>query len=133
MSEGTKHDSGKPRMSLLDPLFLTTVAQVLTFGVKKYEAHNWRGGLEVSRLMDAAMRHLNAFNDGEDLDPESGISHLGHAACNLMFALRMLKDRPDLDDRYKKPEPAPISERDKRNDLFLSIYAKEYVSKFFPK
>jgi hypothetical protein len=94
-------------MSLLDPLFLTTVSQVLTFGAQKYAAHNWRKGLEVSRLLDAALRHLNAFNDGQDLDPESGISHLGHASCCLMFAMRMVQDRPELDDRYK-PETKEV-------------------------
>lgn len=66
----------------------------------KTGAHNWRNGLSSSRVLDAALRHIASFNDGEDVDPESGVSHLAHAACNLMFALRMLKDRPDLDDRY---------------------------------
>jgi len=97
---GSKFDAGKPRMSLIDPLFLTALAEVLTFGANKYAAHNWRKGIEVSRLMDAAMRHINSFNDGQDLDPESGKSHLGHAGCCLMFALRMAQDE-EMDDRYK--------------------------------
>jgi hypothetical protein len=98
---GIKHDSGKARMSLLDSSWLLGVAEVLGFGEKKYAAHNWRKGLSVSRLMDAAARHQAAFNDGEDLDPESGKSHLYHASCCLMFASWMIKNRPDLDDRYK--------------------------------
>jgi hypothetical protein len=98
---GIKHDSGKARMSLLDSSWLLGVAEVLTFGEKKYQAHNWRKGLSVSRLMDAAARHQAAFNDGEDLDPESGKSHLYHASCCLMFASWMIKNRPDLDDRFK--------------------------------
>jgi hypothetical protein len=101
LSEGTKHDSGKARMSLLDSSWLLGVAEVLGFGEKKYAAHNWRKGLSVSRLMDAAARHQAAFNDGEDLDPESGKSHLYHASCCLMFASWMIKNRPDLDDRFK--------------------------------
>jgi len=99
--EGTKHDQGKARMSLLDSSWLLGVAEVLTFGEKKYAANNWRKGLSVSRLMDAAARHQAAFNDGEDLDPESGKSHLYHASCCLMFASWMIKNRPDLDDRWK--------------------------------
>jgi hypothetical protein len=99
--EGVKHDSGKPMMSLLDSEWKEGVARVMTFGAKKYAAHNWRKGISVSRLLDAAYRHQDAFNKGEDLDPESGESHLFHASCCLQFASWMVKHRPDLDDRYK--------------------------------
>jgi hypothetical protein len=98
---GTKHDSGKPPMSLLDTKWLTGVAEVLGFGAKKYAAHNWRKGISYSRLSDAAMRHLTAFNAGEDIDPESGLPHLHHASCCLMFLSNMAATRPDLDDRWK--------------------------------
>ena len=101
---GTKHDAGKPPMDLLDRHALEEIARVLEFGKNKYAAHNWRGGLHMSRLLAAAMRHLMAYNDGEDTDPESGLSHLAHAGCCVMFALRMSKDRPDMDDRYKQPK-----------------------------
>jgi hypothetical protein len=100
-NEGAKFDHGKARMSLLDSSWLLGVAEVLGFGEKKYAAHNWRKGLSVSRLMDAAARHQAAFNDGENLDPESGKGHLYHASCCLMFASWMIKNRPDLDDRWK--------------------------------
>jgi hypothetical protein len=96
-------DDGKPQLSLIDPLFLNEVGKALTIPTVsgKYAPHNWRNGIEVSRLLNSTMRHINEFNDGVDNDVESGVSHLAHAACNLMFALRMLKDRPDLDDRYR--------------------------------
>ena len=100
---GTKHDSGKPPMSLLDTKWLTGVAEVLGFGAKKYAAHNWRKGIAYSRLSDAALRHLMAFNAGEDLDPESGLPHLHHASCCLMFLSNMSATRPELDDRWKDP------------------------------
>lgn len=99
---GTKFDQGKAPMSLLDATWLMGVAQVLAFGAKKYAAHNWRKGLAVSRCLDATLRHIYAFVNGEDLDPESGHSHLYHASCCLMFAANMMETRPDLDDRYKK-------------------------------
>ena len=105
MSEtrGIHKDDGKPHLSLIDPLFMREVARALTIPTVsgKYAPHNWRNGIEVSRLLNSTMRHVNEFNDGVDTDPETGVSHLAHAACNLMFALRMMKDRPDLDDRYK--------------------------------
>ncbi len=97
---GTKHDTGKPPMSLLDRKWLEGTAKVLAFGANKYAANNWRKGISYSRLTDAALRHLHAYNDGEENDPESGISHLYHASCCLMFLANMSETRPDLDDRY---------------------------------
>lgn len=101
-SGGLKFDTDKPRMELLDPEFLEEVAKVMTFGAKKYAAHNWRKGLEISRLLGACLRHVTAVVKGEDKDLESGCSHLAHATCCLMFAWWMLKYRTDLDDRYKQ-------------------------------
>lgn len=98
---GSKFDGGKPRMGLVHPDFIEGVAEVLTFGAKKYAAWNWAQGIEFDRLYDAAQRHLNAWNKGEDLDPESGKSHLMHAACELMFLHCFQKwGRLDLDNRY---------------------------------
>jgi hypothetical protein len=65
-------------------------------------AHNWRKGIQTSRLMAAAQRHLLAYNEGEDLDPETSLSHLLHASCCLMFAYELSLDKPELDDRYKR-------------------------------
>jgi hypothetical protein len=97
---GVKLDADKTSMSLLDSYALEQIALVLEFGAGKYERHNWRGGIRFSRLIDAALRHLLAFNNGEDNDPESGLPHLAHAGCCIMFALWMSKHRRDLDDRY---------------------------------
>jgi hypothetical protein len=47
------------------------------------------------------MRHLHAFNDGEDKDPESGLSHLAHLGCCVMFLLEFEKTHKELDDRFK--------------------------------
>lgn len=101
MNGGIKHDQAKPRMDLLDRKAMEQLAQVLTFGAEKYEAHNWRKGINTSRLVSAALRHLHAFNDGETLDPESNLPHVAHAMCNCMFLLG-LSDKPELDDRHAK-------------------------------
>lgn len=95
-----KFDGEKPRMDLLDRYAIEQLASVLTFGAKKYAAHNWRKGLQYSRLVAAAMRHIQAFNDGEDNDPESGLSHVAHAMCCMMFLLGTINHRPDMDDRW---------------------------------
>ncbi len=97
---GIKHDQEKPRMDLLDADFLEGVADVLTFGARKYSANNWRGGIHYSRLIASLYRHLGAINRGEDLDPESGLPHIYHIGCNAMFLGNMLEKRKDLDDRY---------------------------------
>jgi hypothetical protein len=93
-------------MSLLSTHALTEVAKVMTFGKKKYAAHNWRGGFAWSRPLAAAARHLYAYIGGEDKDPETGLSHLAHAICCCMFVLEFEKTRPDLDDRYKGTQDA---------------------------
>lgn len=100
-AQGIKHDEGKEPLDLLSRIWLLGVAGVLAFGAKKYASHNWRGGIQRSRLIAAALRHLLAYNEGEDRDPESGLNHLHHASCCLMFASEMHETRPDLDDRYK--------------------------------
>lgn len=97
---GIKHDTGKAPLSLLDRHAMEQIGAVLAFGAKKYAAHNWRGGIAYSRLLDAALRHLYAFADGEDLDPESGLPHVAHAGCCVVFLLGMMKHRPDMDDRW---------------------------------
>lgn len=103
---GIKHDQEKPDFSLLSPIALNKVAQVMTFGKRKYTANNWRGGIAYCRLVAAALRHIFAWLGGESMDPESGVSHLAHAVCCLLMILEFETTRPDLDDRYKQ-EVAP--------------------------
>lgn len=96
-----KFDDNKLPVNLLSTEALLQTAAVLKFGADKYHAHNWRDGFAWSRPLAAAMRHIMAYNDGEDKDPESGLSHLAHAACCIMFLLEFEKTHPELDDRYK--------------------------------
>lgn len=99
--KAVKFDQGKMPLNLLSTEALNQTAAVLLFGADKYAAHNWRDGFLWSRPLAAAMRHITAFNDGEDRDPESGLSHLAHAACCIMFLLEFEKTHRELDDRYK--------------------------------
>lgn len=96
-----KYDGEKPRMELLPTAPLLGVARVLTFGAHKYADHNWRLGFDYSRLIGAAYRHLSAYNDGEDVDPESGESHIDHAICTLMFLSEQIAKGTGKDDRYR--------------------------------
>jgi hypothetical protein len=88
---GAKHDEGKLKFSLLTRGLanqLKSVAKILTFGAKKYKADSWKCVPNAEqRYEDAMDRHLNAWKSGEDLDPESGLSHLSHIACNCLFLM----------------------------------------------
>lgn len=100
---GQKLDDGKLPLQLLDPAALEEVAKVLAFGAKKYAPNNWRKGLSYTRVLGATLRHLFAFARGEDNDPETGLSHIAHAKCELMFLLSyIVSKRSDLDDRVGK-------------------------------
>lgn len=99
-----KFDQDKLPLHLLSTEAMNQTAAVLKFGAIKYAEHNWRKGFTWSRPLAAAMRHITAFNNGEDTDPESGLSHLAHAACCIMFLLEFEKTHKELDDRYKPTE-----------------------------
>lgn len=100
MPDGLKLDHDKPRMELLEPEYLRGTADVLTYGAQKYAAENWRAGIDATRLYGALQRHLNAFWSGEDVDPESGLPHLYHASCELMFLDWTVRHLPERDDRW---------------------------------
>lgn len=84
-----KHDEGKLQWHLLPLLAVRLLVRVLMHGAAKYKEWNWAEGGDYSRLYDAALRHLTAWWDGEDLDPDSGMNHLAHAACCCLFLLEM--------------------------------------------
>ena len=104
MSEFKKHDEGKAQLSFLPLGPLSKIAEVLEFGAKKYSRSNWRKGCNHNRYMDAALRHLLAHNEGEDLDPESGLTHLAHAGCCILFLIELQKTHPELDYRENSLE-----------------------------
>lgn len=98
-------DTGKPRMDLIDWQAMMGLAQVLEFGAKKYEPNNWRRGMEWNRIAGSALRHISSFLAGEDLDRETGLSHIDHAMCCLMFLSSYVKTGVGTDDRWKPKGP----------------------------
>lgn len=86
MAEGLKADDGRDRWDLLPWEPTRDIVRVLGHGARKYSEKNW---LKVenarARYFAAAMRHLFAWWAGEKLDRESGLPHLAHAGCNLLF------------------------------------------------
>jgi len=98
-------DPAKLPMALIPTAILRGIAAALGYGAKKYAPNNWRRGMKYSEVYSALQRHLVAWQDGEELDGESGLSHLDHAACCLAF-LREYTATPTLyaafDDRYRR-------------------------------
>jgi hypothetical protein len=101
---GIRHDQGKGRISLLPGRAIESVMQVGEFGSKKYGDHNYRGGMPVTKYLDAAYRHafVQWLFKGEDNDAESGLPHLAHAAWNVLAALEQMLLKPELDNRVGK-------------------------------
>lgn len=108
--KGTKNDLDKPMVSLIEPMFIEGMAKVLTLGIQKYQIDNWKKDLSTARIISALYRHLLAYHDGEITDPESGLSHLYHIACNAMFL--------DYYDRQEK-QSNKSNESSDNNDIYL--------------
>lgn len=86
-----KRDSGKPRLALVPPGLIEAVGIVRTYGTAKYndDPDGWRR-VEPERYRDALMRHLVEYlRDPHSKDPESGLPHLWHVACNVGFLIEM--------------------------------------------
>lgn len=97
-----RKNQGKPEVSQIDPRFIRGLADLMTKSAKKYGKFNWALGQEYHTPYDSLMRHMLSFIEGEDKDPESGVSHLLHAAANCMILYTsQLKNNKDLDTRYK--------------------------------
>lgn len=89
---GRKFDGGKLDYTLVPFEALDDIVEVLMFGAKKYDRDNWRHvDNAMQRYTAAAFRHLTAYNKGEATDPETGISHLAHVGCCILFMLALEK------------------------------------------
>jgi len=102
----TKYDADKPAADLIPPRAILSVSEALGYGARKYSANNWIYSPRVRRYLGAALRHVFAYMKGEDLDPESGLPHLAHAAASVLFQLELdLLGRPGQeDDRITEQE-----------------------------
>jgi hypothetical protein len=102
MEGGIKKDAGKPQHDLIPFEALDEIAKVFTFGCIKYSRSDWAKGIKISRLLSAAYRHMGKFNAGEEMDPESNLPHIAHAATNLIMLIYLMQNKPELDDRWSK-------------------------------
>lgn len=100
----------KDPLDLIPPQFLEDLSKVLLYGLKKYAKNNWVRGMSWECTTAAALRHIMAFRRGEEMDPDSGLPHVLHAAFGMM-ALHWYAHGPraeeyaKLDDRAFKGLP----------------------------
>lgn len=98
MTDELKHDTGKARWDLLPLDAIGEIAEVATYGATLYGDRRWESGMGFGRLLAAALRHIAAWSAGEDRDRDSGLSHLAHAACNLLFLIAYMRRGVGSDD-----------------------------------
>jgi hypothetical protein len=118
MTDHPEHSTGAKREKLAGPRYdlmpsrivNDSYARVAAFGAIKYAPRNWEKGLPMSNIANSLQRHLWAFMDGEDNDPESGLSHLDHVLWNAV-ALCFNREKNLCDDRIGPPERKIVVEQ----------------------
>ena len=110
ITDGYKHDGGKPRLALVPPEIIEAVGAVMTHGAEKYGEGNYRK-VEPARYRDALMRHICKWlKDPHGIDDDSGLPHLWHIACNVAFLCEL--DKPE---RVEHKSETCFNQRDKNS------------------
>ena len=91
-----RFNEGKPKWTLVHFESLIPLVRVLEFGASKYSPNNWKKGLDLKEILDSTQRHLASLIDGEEIDSESQLPHIGHIMCNAMF-YQYFKDKQKED------------------------------------
>lgn len=144
MVEMLRYNSGKPRLSFFPSSFwdvlmfhrkddlnedmIFDIAKVLDFGAAKYTKDNWRTSGSWCKCADSGLRHLLAYIQGEVYDQESGLPHLAHFGCNLVFLIEFQRSGSGVDDRYRRPgnqRTTPwVCEGDNPEEDLLQLYTR---------
>ncbi len=92
--------SDKVPMHLWPKTATTLGTMALLEGALKYGRSNWRAvGIRASIYYDAVDRHMGAWFEGEDIDPDSGLPHLAHALASLAIIVDSIANGSFNDDR----------------------------------
>jgi hypothetical protein len=106
-------DPKKLPLSLVPPELVEQAARVMAFGARKYARGQWMRGMGFSSPTDALKRHIQAWERGEDVDADSGLPHLAHAAACISFLLHFTEgpraaEYARFDDRLFVPREVPF-------------------------
>lgn len=96
---GARYNNGKPDYSLIPLSTMEDEARVWAYGKEKYAAWNWAKGMDWDIPFACLMRHMAAWQSGEELDQESKLPHLAHAMCNLRMLTLFAQNYPQGDNR----------------------------------
>lgn len=102
---------GKVPLEYLESALETPLAHVMKHGADKYGRRNYRDTpCKISTYVGAIRRHTLAWQQGEDIDPDSGQPHLAHiaACCAVMLGAEEAGTR--VDDRHEAVS-TPLSDR----------------------
>jgi len=93
------YSAGKSGVDQIPPAALLAIGDVFSYGEKKYFRGNWLKGNDWHEFLGSALRHLLKWADREDVDPESGLPHLSHAAWNILALMHYQETGLGNDDR----------------------------------
>jgi uncharacterized protein YuzB (UPF0349 family) len=96
--QALRYNQGKVQWSLVDYKSIEPMVRVLEYGCLKYSKDNWKKGMPASQIIESMLRHTFKLLEGELVDPESGIEHVGHIQCNAMFLAYVLREKPEYND-----------------------------------
>ncbi len=96
--QALRYNQDKVQWSLVDYKSIEPMVRVLEYGCFKYSKDNWKKGMPASQIIESMLRHTYKLLEGELVDPESGIEHVGHIQCNAMFLAYVLREKPEYND-----------------------------------
>lgn len=97
---GAQKGSKLARWDLMPLGALNDIAEVYGFGATKYSDHNWRKGYKWGLSFAAMLRHIALWQEGHEVDEESGLNHLAHAGWHILALLTFMREHPEMDDRF---------------------------------
>jgi len=114
----------KVPMSCVPTLPMLELGLAMMEGARKYGRHNYRAvGTRSSVYYDAIMRHITAWWEGEDIDPDSGVHHLMKAAaCCLVHRDSMYMGNVEDDRPLKYPEGLPMKQLNSQAEQIIKKY-----------
>lgn len=112
-----------PLSTIPAPVLMEVGAGMLEGHLKGYGRHNYRViGVRASVYYDASMRHLMAWWEGQDLDPDSGLSHISKTIAGLIVLRDAMMRGNWVDDRPPASDPNWLNELNKHAAALVEKY-----------
>lgn len=118
---GARFNEGKPDFSMIPLCTMEDEIRVWMYGAKKYAKNNWMKGMDWDVPFACMMRHMAAWQRGEENDPETGLPHIAHAMCNLRMLTLYSKTFKEGDHRPSEWLQEYMPQRPIQTDIHASI------------